>query len=396
MRIFSIFALSMILLSCSDSNKSDTPHSKDNKSEVGKVQTEVKTENSNAAQNPDNSVSTEQDSSKTDLNTPNKASDLKVETTENKQDSSSAKAPETAAPNAPTAKQEADKHVSDTKDSQVPANTMPNQPDNNKAAEPATQPQNTSESKQNDNKSNAEPNDKAMPDQGMSQPTNPSNEKSDNLSGQTIQSIDSTSNLSSKSEDVVKLDQNTSEKVQDVFKINDNDIVIGNKNAPVYIIEYSAFTCPHCAYYHETVYAKIKDKYIDKGKVAYVLRNFIANKIDLDASTLALCDRSKFTQFVDTLYGRQQSWAFSKNYKEILTNIGQLGGVSPDQYAQCLNDEKMREHLIMQSKNLAEKLATKLVGTPAFIINGQLMTQPHSFNAISGEIEKLLKANAGS
>jgi hypothetical protein len=184
-----------------------------------------------------------------------------------------------------------------------------------------------------------------------------------------------------------------------VFQIKENDIVLGNKDSKVVIIEYSALSCPHCAYYHENAYQKIKEKYIDTGKIAYVVRSFIWNKQDLSGSVLALCDRDKFVPFINTLYARQQSWAFNKNFEEILTNIGQLGGISPDQYSKCLNDENIREGLIAQSKEFSDMLAagsSKVAGTPAFIINGQLLLQPYSFNAMSAEIEKALNANDSS
>ncbi len=177
----------------------------------------------------------------------------------------------------------------------------------------------------------------------------------------------------------------------DIFKINEHDIVLGDVNSKIVIIEYSSLSCPHCSYYHENAYKKIKAKYIDTGKIAYVLRNFIWNKQDLDGSVLALCDRTKFYAFMDTLYARQQSWAFSKNYQEILTNIGQLGGITPEKYSTCLNDEKIRDHLVLQSKQFSDKMSAKIPGTPAFIINGTFLNQPHSFNAISAELEKLIK-----
>jgi protein-disulfide isomerase len=166
---------------------------------------------------------------------------------------------------------------------------------------------------------------------------------------------------------------------------------MGNKDALITLIEYSSPSCPHCAYYHENAFNKIKKDYIDTGKIAYVMRNFIWTKQDLDGAVLALCDKEKFIPFMNILYSKQDSWAFDKNYREILTNIGQLGGISPEQYATCLNDDSITEKLIMQTKLFSQKMtANKIAGTPAFIINGEVINQSHSFNAISGEIEKRL------
>jgi protein-disulfide isomerase len=177
----------------------------------------------------------------------------------------------------------------------------------------------------------------------------------------------------------------------DLFKISQDDVVMGNKDASVIIIEYSSPSCPHCAYYHENVFDKVKKEYIDTGKIAYVLRNFIWTKQDLDGAILSLCDREKFAPFSNILYSQQKSWAFSKNYREILTNIAQLGGVSPEQYATCLNDQKISEQLLEQTKLFSQVMKKeRIAGTPAFIINGHVMDQAHSFQNLSAEIEKRL------
>ena len=176
-----------------------------------------------------------------------------------------------------------------------------------------------------------------------------------------------------------------------VDKINNNDIVFGNRDAQVVLIEYSSPTCPHCSYYHKNFFPKLKAKYIDTNKIAYVFRFFIFNKQDLDAASLAMCDMSKFAPFIDTIYSRQQAWAYQQNYQDVLFNIAQLGGISHEQYNKCLIDSNIRDMLILQSKKIHEKFASKLAATPAFILNGQLLIQSHSFKALADEIDKHLQ-----
>jgi len=176
----------------------------------------------------------------------------------------------------------------------------------------------------------------------------------------------------------------------DVDGINPFDIVLGNKDSNVKLIVYTSLTCPACAYYHEKIFGKIKEKYIDTNKIAYILRLSVVNKQDLDGATLALCDRAKFNQFVDVLYSRQQSWAFNKNYAETLGIIGKLGGVDADQYRLCLLDDKIREGLILQTKKLQEKFGSRPIATPSFIINGTVINNGNSANVLSAAIDKLL------
>jgi protein-disulfide isomerase len=52
------------------------------------------------------------------------------------------------------------------------------------------------------------------------------------------------------------------------------DKVLGSDKAPVTIIEYASVTCPHCATFHIETYPKLKEKFIDTGKVRFIFREF--------------------------------------------------------------------------------------------------------------------------
>lgn len=177
---------------------------------------------------------------------------------------------------------------------------------------------------------------------------------------------------------------------QQGFNITPDDIVLGDKNSRVVVTEYFSPTCPHCAYFKKKVLPEIKKKYIDNNKIAYVIREFISNKQDLDASILARCNNNKdsFLKFTEVLLEQQNNWAFNKKYREVLTNIGQLGGVYAESYANCLNDEHIIELLVSNTRVAAK--SPKFVGTPAFFINGVQFTNPYTAEALSKSIEDAL------
>lgn len=54
----------------------------------------------------------------------------------------------------------------------------------------------------------------------------------------------------------------------------DDDAVLGDKNAPVTIVEFSDFECPFCQKYFLDTYQQIKANYVDTGKVKYVFRDY--------------------------------------------------------------------------------------------------------------------------
>ncbi|WP_341787290.1 DsbA family protein [Rickettsia endosymbiont of Cantharis rufa] len=174
------------------------------------------------------------------------------------------------------------------------------------------------------------------------------------------------------------------------FKVDDNDMVLGNKKSNVILVEYFSPTCPHCAYYHNTIFPELKKKYIDTNKIAYVVREFIATKQDLDAAILARCkgDINSFVQLHNIILQQQDKWAYSNKYRELLTDIGHLGGVPPEEYKQCLNNDKITETLISNTNFVAK--TPKFIGTPSFFVNG-IQTGNYSMDNISTALDKALE-----
>ena len=172
-----------------------------------------------------------------------------------------------------------------------------------------------------------------------------------------------------------------------LFRIKDHDIVIGDRHSDVVVIEYSSFSCPSCAYYHKKTFPEIQKLYIDTKKIAYVIREFVANKQDMDGAVLARCAHmsNMYHKMLEVLFDRQENWVYDRNHRDILANIGQLGGISLEKYQFCLNDQDIVRTLIDNRKEITK--SSIFQGTPLFIINGK------SYGAMSlvGAIDKAIK-----
>src|SRR3989339_1412850 len=53
----------------------------------------------------------------------------------------------------------------------------------------------------------------------------------------------------------------------------DDDPILGDKNAPITIIEFSDYECPFCKRHFTDTFPQIKSEYIDKGIVKLVYRD---------------------------------------------------------------------------------------------------------------------------
>jgi protein-disulfide isomerase len=191
-------------------------------------------------------------------------------------------------------------------------------------------------------------------------------------------------------ENTVKKSEEQEPKHIRSYDIEPDDMVLGDRNSKNIIVEYFSPTCPHCVTYNKRIFPEVKAKYIDTGKIAYVIREFIGNKQDLDATILARCEGSleSYLNFKKVILEQQDNWAFGKNYREILTNIGTLGGINPEKYAACLNDEAKIQILIENTKLIARE--PRFVGTPSFFINGKQFTEPYSFEELSKAIDAVI------
>jgi len=177
-------------------------------------------------------------------------------------------------------------------------------------------------------------------------------------------------------------------------RISRTDIVLGNKEAKLLIIEYFAPTCAHCSDYHLKVFPELKRKYIDTGKIAYVMRECVGNKQDFDASLLARCkgDTKSYRELTSNLLHTQDSWAYSKDYRENLYKIAKEHDVTKEQYDSCLSDESKSQILFDHAKLIGSD--KDFIGTPSFYINGNLHKGSYDLNGLSDSIENELANKA--
>lgn len=89
------------------------------------------------------------------------------------------------------------------------------------------------------------------------------------------------------------------------FALTDRDIILGDANAPVTVIEYGDYQCPFCELFSAKVQPLIKQQYVDTGKAKFVFRDFpFLGQESFDAGAAVECakDQGKFWEYHDALY----------------------------------------------------------------------------------------------
>ncbi|MEM1429794.1 MAG: DsbA family protein [Pseudomonadota bacterium] len=162
---------------------------------------------------------------------------------------------------------------------------------------------------------------------------------------------------------------------QDAAEIDTSSIVemaIGADDAPVEIIEYASFTCPHCRTFHKTVFQQLKSDYVDTGKVRFIHREVYFDRFGLWAGMVARCGgQDRYFGIVDIVYEEQSSWTQGQptDVVEALRRIGRTAGLTNDELDACLSDGDKAQALVAWYQQNAE--ADGVNSTPTFVIDGR-------------------------
>lgn len=164
------------------------------------------------------------------------------------------------------------------------------------------------------------------------------------------------------------------EGASDVDSSEIADLVLGDPDAPIELIEYASYTCPHCANFHGAVFEPLKKDYIDTGKVRFVYREVYFDKFGLWASMVARCSgEMRYFGVQKMLYDEQKDWiAGGKDTMEIVENLRKIGkraGLTDENLDSCLNDGEMAEKLYTKFTKEVEEY--KIDATPSLVIDGE-------------------------
>ncbi|MCJ7421515.1 DsbA family protein [Sphingomicrobium astaxanthinifaciens] len=197
-----------------------------------------------------------------------------------------------------------------------------------------------------------------------------------------------------------------------VTKTDAGGYLMGNPDAAVQLVEYGSMTCGACARFDMESKDAIKD-YVDSGRMSFEFRNYVRDPVDITAALLARCvSEDRFFAVNSALFASQNQWFGeqipaieqarlatqsappSDQFKAIAeasglkTALAQRGLPSAQADA-CLADEAAATRVVAM-KTTADS-DYPITGTPAFLINGVMPTEPMGW----ATLEQKLKAALG-
>jgi protein-disulfide isomerase len=165
--------------------------------------------------------------------------------------------------------------------------------------------------------------------------------------------------------------------------------VRGAPNAPVTVVEFSDFECPFCKQASGTV-TKLMEKY--SGRIKLVYRDFPLEGIHplaRSAAEAAQCarDGGKFWEYHDVLFTQSPKLA-----PDDLKRYAKEVGLDAEKFDACIASGSKRAAV---QKDIDEGTDLGITGTPAFFINGRLVSGAQPIDVFSRMIdEELARASA--
>ncbi|MCR9080292.1 MAG: DsbA family protein [Hyphomonadaceae bacterium] len=197
-------------------------------------------------------------------------------------------------------------------------------------------------------------------------------------------------------------ESNSSSSGSDTDKVVLQDIVFGDPNAPVTLVEYASWTCPACLVFHQRVLPSIKTDYIDTGQVKLVFREFPTAPANVTVAGFALArctEGEAYYDMLDELFVRQdailtlarQGGPVVEALKQVASNHGIEGD---DAFEACLESEDNRDAI---RASIAAARGVGVDSTPTFFLNGERMdgNARISVQAFAAELDAALAASAG-
>ena len=161
---------------------------------------------------------------------------------------------------------------------------------------------------------------------------------------------------------------------------------MGPANATVTITEYSDFECPFCGQAEPTV-KQIIDKYPNDVRVIY--KQFPLSQIHPYAEKAAeasecAADQGKFWEMHDVMFSNQNN-LYTNSLKDYAKQIG----LNTDDFNKCLDSGAMKSRI---DNDLREGGSAGVRGTPAFFVNGHMISGAQPFSVFDSAVQNALAA----
>ena len=148
-----------------------------------------------------------------------------------------------------------------------------------------------------------------------------------------------------------------------------HDIVVGNPEAPITVVEYASLTCPHCGRFHRETMPDFQKQLLETGKAKLVYRHLPLDQSALAGALAASCSPEdiKF-DVVSTLFGDVSNWAadITKIIPLLQSRYGDK--INADELVKCVSSSALANEIVT---GMQKAIDGGVASTPTFYVNGE-------------------------
>lgn len=171
----------------------------------------------------------------------------------------------------------------------------------------------------------------------------------------------------------------------------DGQPMLGEEDAPVTVVEFSDYQCPHCKRFHESVLPRLKENYIDTGQVKLYSMNFAFLGPGSETAAIgAECvyeegGTEAYQEYSDAVYNRQNQ--LGNNASSLVIDVAtSAANSSGSGLEQCITD---RQTIPEVQQDLQQGQANNVQGTPTIFVDGRQLSS-YDYGTVSAAIEAAL------
>jgi protein-disulfide isomerase len=154
----------------------------------------------------------------------------------------------------------------------------------------------------------------------------------------------------------------------------DSGRVLGNANAPLWVIEASDFQCPYCKQWHDAAFQQLVDKYVKTGKIRLAFLNMPLgmHQHAIVAAEAAMCSsvQGKFWPMHEALFASQKEWESLPDASATFASLAEKTGVNMAAWQKCVKDHLT---LPMIQGDRERVVAAHVNSTPTFFVGSQII-----------------------
>lgn len=154
---------------------------------------------------------------------------------------------------------------------------------------------------------------------------------------------------------------------------SDPNMAIGAEDAPVQMVMFTEFQCPYCGKFARDTQPELIERFVDAGTLRIEWRDlpYLGDESTLAAKAgRAAANQERFWDFQEAMFADQQPPNSGAHTKDNLAAVAD--GLDLD-VPRFREDMASAEAMAAVKADLDEGVAMGITGTPAFIINGQLI-----------------------